>query len=209
MKGVSIEKPHHKQRLSPSLFCFIVFRDIKGKINNPSLWRKLFSVVPPINSLISVSDPWRDFWADTLPFQGPKPHLMRCFRSFRDTRSLSGWCRCLRTTSKRTDANLLLLKNTLANSWFRKANNIESSLWPDLPASFYCRSCPTFPAKITRLCQSQSGKEKTVNNLQYTEIGNEIQTKPCFHLALKSNPGMVNEAVFLFSNTKLMKIGKQ
>ena len=32
-----------------------------------------FSVVPPTNSLVSVSDSWRAIWADTTPFKGPMP----------------------------------------------------------------------------------------------------------------------------------------
>ena len=32
----------------------------------------LFSVVPHSNSLVSPSDPWRDFWTDTVPFKGPR-----------------------------------------------------------------------------------------------------------------------------------------
>ena len=44
--------------------------------------------VIPSNFLISVSDPWRAFWADTAPFKGPR--LMHCFRSYRNTRTLSG-----------------------------------------------------------------------------------------------------------------------
>ena len=32
----------------------------------------LFSSLPPSNSLVSVSDPWRAFWADTAPFKGPR-----------------------------------------------------------------------------------------------------------------------------------------
>ena len=31
-----------------------------------------FSSVPHRNSVISVSDPWRAFWADTTPFKGPR-----------------------------------------------------------------------------------------------------------------------------------------
>ena len=37
----------------------------------PLVSETLFSSVPPIKSLVSVSDPWRDFWADTAPFMGP------------------------------------------------------------------------------------------------------------------------------------------
>ena len=39
----------------------------------------LFSSIPPSNSLVSVSDPWRAFWADTAPFKGPR--LASCVAS--------------------------------------------------------------------------------------------------------------------------------
>ena len=38
----------------------------------PLIGEVLFSSVPPSNSLISVSDPWRAFWAGTAPFKGPR-----------------------------------------------------------------------------------------------------------------------------------------
>ena len=38
-----------------------------------------FSYVPSCNSLVSVSDPWRAFWADTAPFKGPR--LASCVAS--------------------------------------------------------------------------------------------------------------------------------
>ena len=34
-------------------------------IDGPLLWRKLFSSAPSSNSLITVLDSWRQFWADT------------------------------------------------------------------------------------------------------------------------------------------------
>ena len=52
---------------------------------------------PPSKSLASVSDPWRAFWADRMPFKGPQPHLVRCLWNFRDTsRLLSGVFRYVR-----------------------------------------------------------------------------------------------------------------
>ena len=45
----------------------------------PSSGKTLFSVVPPSNSLVSVLDPWRAFWADMAPFKGP--HLASCIAS--------------------------------------------------------------------------------------------------------------------------------
>ena len=45
----------------------------------PLIWETLFSSVPPSNSLVSVSDPRRAFWADTAPFSGPQ--LASCIAS--------------------------------------------------------------------------------------------------------------------------------
>ena len=38
----------------------------------PFMEKTLLSSVPPSNFLISVSDPWRAFWADRTPFKGPQ-----------------------------------------------------------------------------------------------------------------------------------------
>ena len=69
----------------------------------------LFSSVPPSNSLVSVSDPRRAFWADTAPFSGPR--LASCVAS--GTTEIQGHrqvCRARRggprTPSTTTDANL-------------------------------------------------------------------------------------------------------
>ena len=62
-------------------FCPVSFSWIKiidlpeRKINDPSF----FSSVPPSNSFVSVSDPWMAFWADTVPFKGPR--LASCVAS--------------------------------------------------------------------------------------------------------------------------------
>ena len=63
-------------------FCFLFVKKslfyLEGKSMTPC-WETLFSVVPPSNSLVSVSDPWRAFWADTTPFKGPQLWCVRCF----------------------------------------------------------------------------------------------------------------------------------
>ena len=41
------------------------------------------------NSHVSVLNPWRDFLADTVPFKGPQPRRVLCFRKYRDTRTQS------------------------------------------------------------------------------------------------------------------------
>ena len=41
----------------------------------------LFSSVPPSNSFVAASNPWRAFWADKAPFTGPQPQLVCCFRN--------------------------------------------------------------------------------------------------------------------------------
>ena len=57
------------------LFCslFVNNHAFAWRANQWPLVREtLFSVVPPSNSLVPVSDPWRAFWADTTPFKGPR-----------------------------------------------------------------------------------------------------------------------------------------
>ena len=64
------------------------------------------------NSLVSISDLWRAFWADTAPFKGPQPRRRaRCFgitekqghhQVWRPRRGGS------RTPSRTTDANLVV-----------------------------------------------------------------------------------------------------
>ena len=49
-----------------------------------------FSSVPPSNSIVSVSDPWRALWANTAAFKRPLTRLMRYFWNYRDTRTSSG-----------------------------------------------------------------------------------------------------------------------
>ena len=56
----------------------------------PLIRETLFSLVPPCNSLATVLDQWRAFWADTAPFKGPQPQRMHCFRNYGDTRTQSG-----------------------------------------------------------------------------------------------------------------------
>ena len=64
----------------------LIFLECKSM--NPLLRKIWVAFVPPSHSLISVSDPWRAFWAEMAPF-GPSPCLMHCFWNFRDTRTLS------------------------------------------------------------------------------------------------------------------------
>ena len=56
-------------------FCFLFVKNhwFAWRANQwPLIGETLFSSVPPSNSLDSVSDPWRAFWADTAPFKGPR-----------------------------------------------------------------------------------------------------------------------------------------
>ena len=69
----------------------------------------LFSSVPPSNSLVSVSDPWGAFWADTAPYKGPS--LASCVASgITEKQGHNQVCRARlggpRTESKAADANL-------------------------------------------------------------------------------------------------------
>ena len=103
----------------------------------PHQWQSmeiLFSSIPPSNSLVSVSDPQRAFWADTAPFSGPR--LASCVAS--GTTEIQGHsqvCRARRggprTPSTTTDANLdcAFVANALfyADPWFWKVNRIELS----------------------------------------------------------------------------------
>ena len=100
----------------------------------PLVGETLFSSVPPSNSLVSVSDPWRAFWADTAPFKGPR--LASCVAS--GTTEIQGHlqvCRARRggprTPSKIADANLdcAFVENALfyTDPWLWKVNRIRLS----------------------------------------------------------------------------------
>ena len=79
-----------------------------GHINEPSLGQILFSYVP-LSSLLSVSDPWKAFWADMAsPIKDPQPRLVRCFWNIRDRRTLAGVVRQA-WRSKTPDANTLIV----------------------------------------------------------------------------------------------------
>ena len=66
--------------------------------NHRSFWRAnprlvdlqtLLSSVSTSNSLVSVSDPWRAFWADKTPFKGPRPKRIRCcFKNYKTTKTM-------------------------------------------------------------------------------------------------------------------------
>ena len=113
----------------------------------PLIGETLFSSVPPSNSLVSVSDPRRAFWADTAPFSGPR--LASCVAS--GTTEIQGHrqvCRARRggprTPSTTTDANLdcAFVENALfyTDPWLWKANRRELSYWPDLVLTLPCLS---------------------------------------------------------------------
>ena len=93
----------------------------------------IFSSLPPSNSLVSISDPRRAFWADTAPFSGPR---IACVAS--GTTEIQGHrqvCRARRggprTPSITTDTNLdcAFVENALfyRAPWFWKVNRIELS----------------------------------------------------------------------------------
>ena len=86
------------------LFCFIF---VKGPLKWHLIGKTRFSVVPPSNSLISVSDPWRAFWADMAPFKGPR--LASCVAS--GATEIQGHCQVFRdpsSTPSRIPGPLLL-----------------------------------------------------------------------------------------------------
>ena len=109
--------------------CFLLIISLPGgQINEPSSGRILFSSVPPSNSLVSVSDPQRAFWADTEPFKG---HIPRTFALLPEgDYQVYRTCRRRRTTpSRTTDANLdvYCLKHTYTDPWLWKENRIQLS----------------------------------------------------------------------------------
>ena len=90
-------------------FCFLSVKNHWFAHHWPLVGETLLSSVPPSNSLVSVSDPRRAFWADTAPFSGPR--LTSCVAS--GTTEIQGHrqvCRARprghRTPSRTTDANL-------------------------------------------------------------------------------------------------------
>ena len=113
--------------------------DLPGGQINDLIWETLFSVVSPcnsliawranqwpLNSLVSVSDPWRAFWADTAPFKG----LALCIAS--GTTEIQGHHQVCRARRRTTDKNLdwcAFVANALfyTNPWLWKVNRIELS----------------------------------------------------------------------------------
>ena len=79
------------------------FIDFPERANQSHLiGERLFSYLPPSNSLVSVSDPWTAFWADMTPFKGPR--LALCIapgtREIRTPSVLSRWARRSQETVK-------------------------------------------------------------------------------------------------------------
>ena len=85
---------------------------------------------------------WRAFGADTVPFKGPQAHLVCCFWSIRDIRTLSGLWHKGRMSQDAVKSHrhkpwlCICRKHTLFiytfESWLLKANRIEMIWWPDL-----------------------------------------------------------------------------
>ena len=87
-RSKSFPTPHLISWYTPGLatnsifFCFLFMKNhwFACKANQwPLIGETLISSVPPSNSLVSVSDPWRAYWADTPPFKGPR--LASCVAS--------------------------------------------------------------------------------------------------------------------------------
>ena len=111
-------------------FCKRSLNCLEGK-SMTSIWETLFSSVPPSNFLISVSDPWRAFWADTVPFKGTL--LASCIASVTTEKQVQRQvCRTRRggsrTPSTTIDANLDcgFVENALfyTVSWLQKVHKI-------------------------------------------------------------------------------------
>ena len=76
--------------LTRFFFCFLFVKNhwFAWRANQWLLiGRVLFSSFLPSNSLVSISDPWRAFKADTVPFNGPR--LVRWFQMYREPRTPS------------------------------------------------------------------------------------------------------------------------
>ena len=77
-----------------NFFCFHYVKNhwFASRANQANQWplvvETLFSSIPPSNSLVTVLDLGRAFWADTAPFKGL--WLVRCFQNYRDTGILPG-----------------------------------------------------------------------------------------------------------------------
>ena len=60
-----VQRPPGSLATNSIYFCFLFCKKIidlpGGQINDPSSGETLFSSVPPSNSLVSVTNPWRDF----------------------------------------------------------------------------------------------------------------------------------------------------
>ena len=91
---------NHWSLLGPSTFYWAQFDPLVG---NTFLFRS------SNNTLVSVSDPWSAFWADTTPFKRPQRQHVRCFEATEKQGylCLSGaWRRGPRALSRRTIASL-------------------------------------------------------------------------------------------------------
>ena len=105
---VSFTRSEHLLNFFLFPFCKKSLICLEGKSMTP-LRETLFSSVPPSNSLVSISDLQRAFWADTTPFSGPR--LASCVAS--GTTEIQGRNQVWRarrggprTPSTTTDANL-------------------------------------------------------------------------------------------------------
>ena len=83
----------------------------------------VFSFNPLSNSLVSVSDLCRDFWADTVPFKGPQLCLVYSFKKHKDT--VSEMCRA-------EGRSLMKPSITTAGGFHRfvRRSLVLASLWP-------------------------------------------------------------------------------
>ena len=74
-EGVGLETLWHQVCTLSHFFLFpFLYKIIDmpgGQINYPSCGKHFSLSVPPNNSLVSISDHWRPFWLNSLPFRGP------------------------------------------------------------------------------------------------------------------------------------------
>ena len=116
----------------------------------------VFSSVPPSNSLVYVSDPWRTFLSWLGALQGPSSCLVRCFRNGREAKTQVCHARCggPRTPSKSADANLVFsfVENVIFKTdpwlWKVKHNRIELVTRPDQPPKNYINDNAFFNSSV-------------------------------------------------------------
>ena len=132
------------------------------------------------NSLVSVSDPCRTFWADTAPIKGPQPRHVICFRTTEIQGHRQVWrarCGGPRTPSRTTDANLIVrLLKTHFYLWFWK-------LEEPCPPPWWVYWSRWVSGHAHSNAGNQRGQEKTIEFKSAM-----IMRRPCCEILQNPNP---------------------